>query len=64
MLVLDQVIHYIIDHSGYLVSTNHLTYLRIETQKPLDFGASQTLINVTLSLNQIEMTKRYVNDEK
>jgi hypothetical protein len=63
MLVRDRVIHCIIDHSGYLVLANHLTYLRIETQRPLDVGASQMTINVTLSLNQIETTKWYANDE-
>jgi hypothetical protein len=63
MLVWDRVIHCIIDHSGYLVLTNHPTYLRIGTQRLLDVGASQTTINVTLSLNQIETTKRYVKDE-
>jgi hypothetical protein len=62
MLVRDRVIYCIIDHSGYLVLTNHLTYLQIGTQRPLDVGASQTTMNVTLSLNQIETTKRYVND--
>ena len=63
MLILNRVIHCIIDHSGYLVLTNHPTYLRIRTQRPLEVGASQTTINVTLSLNQIEMTKGYVNEE-
>ena len=63
MLVLDQVIHCINDHCGYLILTNYPTYLRIGTQRPLDVSASQTTINVTLSVNQIEMTKRYVNDE-